>query len=95
MSTLAELYKQAGNAKKAQECYDEQNRMTISTLKSLQGDLMKQAKAAEKAKKYPEAADLYAQCKEISSNLFKAGQMDQAEKVKDFTSLEQKMRSQK
>ncbi len=93
MSQLAELYKQAGNPKRAQQVYDEQNRLTIDALKEMQEDLMKKAKKAEKDKNWKGAADLYAECKDISSNLFKAGLMEEAERVKEFTALEQKYRS--
>jgi len=92
MAELAELYKQAGDAKKAQQVYEEQNKITIDTLKSLQGDLTKKAKKAEKDKNWQEAADLYSEAKDISSNLFKAGQMDEADNVKEFTALEKKCR---
>ena len=93
MSQLAELYKQSGNIKKAQQIYDEQNKLTISTLKDLQADLIKKAKSAEKSREWESAANLYKECKEISSNLFKAGQMSESEKVKEFTALETKCRS--
>ena len=92
MAELAELYKQAGDAKKAQQVYEEQNKITIDTLKSLQGDLTNKAKKAEKDKNWQEAADLYSEAKDISSNLFKAGQMDEADNVKEFTALEKKCR---
>ncbi len=88
MSNLAELYKQAGDPRKAQQIYDEQNKLVIETLKDLQADLDKQAKNAEKEKNWAEAARLYGECKEISSNLFKSGQMSESEKVKEYTSLE-------
>ncbi|MHA1147037.1 MAG: hypothetical protein ACTSR8_02220 [Promethearchaeota archaeon] len=93
MAKLVELYKQAGDMKKAQAIYDEQNRITIETLKSLQADLIKNAKKAEKDKNWNEAARLWGECKEISSNLFKAGQMSEADKVKEFTSFEKKCRT--
>ncbi len=93
MSQLADLYKQTGNAKKAQQVYDEQNKLTIDALKDMQEDLMKKAKKAEKEKNWKGAAELYAECKDISSNLFKAGLMEEAERVKEFTALETKFRS--
>ncbi|MHA1757893.1 MAG: hypothetical protein ACTSVV_14045 [Promethearchaeota archaeon] len=93
LAKLANLYKEAGDMKKAQEIYEEQNRVTIDTLRQLQADLIKKAKKAEKDKNWEEAANLYKECREISSNLFKAGQMSEAEKVKEFTALENKCRS--
>ncbi|MHA1344462.1 MAG: hypothetical protein ACTSQG_10770, partial [Promethearchaeota archaeon] len=93
MTELAELYKKAGDAKKAQQVYDEQNKLTIQTLKDMQVDLLKKAKEAEKKKDWKAAADLYAECKEISSNLFKAGKMDESDNVKQYTNLENKCRS--
>jgi len=90
LGELGELYKQQGDPKKAQAAYDEQNKITIVALKNLQNDLIKQAKDAESKKQWDAAADLWSQVKEISSNLFKAGQMDQAEKVKEYSSLEKK-----
>ncbi|MGQ4873269.1 MAG: hypothetical protein ACP6IY_04260 [Promethearchaeia archaeon] len=93
LAKLANLYKEAGDMKKAQEIYEEQNRVTIDTLRQLQGDLIKKAKKAEKDKNWEEAANLYKECREISSNLFKAGQMSEAEKVKEFTTLENKCRN--
>ena len=93
MSQLAELYKANGDIKRAQQIYDEQNKLTIATLKALQTDLIKKAKAAEKSKDWEAAANLYGECKAISSNLFKAGQMSESENVKEFTNLENKARS--
>jgi len=90
MSTLAELYKEAGDPKKAQQIYEDQNKLVIATLKDLQGDLLKQAKNAEKKKDWASAAKLYGECKEISSNLFKSGLMEESENVKEFTNLEKK-----
>lgn len=92
MSDLAELYKEAGEPKKAQAIYDEQNKLTIIALQELQEDLIKQAKKASKSKEWEQAAKLWSECKEISSNLFKAGRMDEAEKVKEFTALENQAR---
>ena len=93
MSQLAELYKANGDIKRAQQIYDEQNKLTIATLKALQTDLIKKAKDAEKSKDWESAANLYGECKAISSNLFKAGQMNESENVKEFTNLENKARS--
>lgn len=93
MSQLAELYKANGDIKRAQQIYDEQNKLTIATLKALQTDLIKKAKDAEKSKDWESAANLYGECKAISSNLFKAGQMSESENVKEFTNLENKARS--
>ncbi len=93
LSQLAELYKEAGDGKKAAATYDEQNKLTIIALKNLQVELITNAKKAEKDKKWQDAADLWKQAKEISSNLFKAGKMEEAAKVKEYTSNEQKCQS--
>lgn len=94
LGELAAIYKESGDLKKAQAAYDDQNKLTITALKSLQSDLVKQAKEAESKKDWKKAAESWSQAKEISSNLFKAGVMDQADKVKEFTANEKKCTSQ-
>ena len=93
MAELAESYKEAGDMKKAQETSDTQKKLTIVTLKKLQADLLKEAKNAEKNGKWDKAADLYSQCKEIASNLLKAGETEQEKRINEFTELEEKCRS--
>ena len=93
MSQLAGLYKEAGDVKKAQQIYDDVNKLTIMTLKELQADIIKKAKKAEKDKNWDGAANFWAEAKEISSNLFKAGLMEESDKVKQFKNLETKCRN--
>jgi hydroxymethylpyrimidine/phosphomethylpyrimidine kinase len=59
MTTLAELYKQGGDPKKAQQIYDEQNKLVIDTLKALQNDLKK------KHNNYDEKIEIINQIREI------------------------------
>ena len=60
--------------------------MIIKNLTITKIKLEKQAKKAEKSRDWQTAADLYGQCKDLSSQLFKAGQMSEADNVKNFTS---------
>jgi len=57
-------------------------------LKSKRESLVKEAKLTEKAGDYAKAAEIYGECKNISSELFKLGITEEAENLKLFANLE-------
>ena len=50
--------------------------------------MVKEAKLTEKAGDYAKAAEIYGECKNISSELFKLGITEEAENLKVFANLE-------
>jgi len=63
----------------------------ITQMRNLQGDLLQQAKKAEKNNNYQLASELYRKCKDIALNLFKYGVKGQSDLIKKFTALENKV----
>ena len=85
--------KQPEGFPKAQEMSDEESKLNIETLRNLRAELINKAKKAEEEENWEGAANFFAKCKEITSDLFKAGQTNEEGKIKMFTHLENIYRS--
>lgn len=84
---LADAYKESGDIKRSQKLIEKQNELTIAALQSMQEKLVQKAKEAKKEGNMEKAAEYYKECSSIASDLFKAGQTDQADWVKKYKAL--------
>jgi len=86
---LLELYKKKGDLKKVDQIITEHNELPKIILQSKRKELIKQANKAIKEKDWQKAAEIFGECKEISSKLFTEGNMSELDNVKIFTAKQQ------
>jgi len=88
---IATCYEALGDKKAAEKARVTQLEVTKKGLIELRKGLLQDAQKAEKAKNYKAAAEAYAQVKNISQELFKAGEMREQDNVKLFTNKQKEM----
>ncbi len=88
---MATCYDALGDKKSADKARVTQNEVTKKGLIDLRKGLIQEAQKAEKAKDYKKAAELYAQVKSISQELYKSGEMREQDNVKLFTNKQKEM----
>ena len=88
---MAKCYDAMGNKKKADELRATQIDVTKKALIALRKDLENDAKQAEDGEDYAKAAELYGQCKKISQELYKNGEMKEQDNVKAFSNKQKDM----
>ncbi|MHA1734312.1 MAG: hypothetical protein ACTSU5_20425 [Promethearchaeota archaeon] len=85
---IAKIYNDAGQGKNAEKYKMMQIDITKKALFQKRDQLVAAAKQAEKKKDFGAAAKNYEVCKQISSELFKVGEMKEQDNVKKFANLQ-------